>query len=120
GAYCSADRCEAKLPSSKLCTRNGECASGSCGGRCCEAGAPCKCSQPNPANLLRNAGFDRDASEWTVTLAEWNRADTEGCPFSGSLSVPDVQSLENGIAQCVSVTGNRPYNFGGWFRGTKT
>jgi hypothetical protein len=53
-------------------------------------------------------------------LAHWDRLDAEDCPFSGSLLVPDVQSTENGVAQCAPVAGNMPYVFGGWFKGTKT
>jgi hypothetical protein len=118
GAYCSASACAARLSSGRLCTRSGECASGNCSGRCCAASMPCTCTQPNPMNVLKNAGFDIDASGWDVTQAKWTSVDAEGCPFSGSLSIPDNQSLLNGLAQCVPVAGNRTYRFGALFKGT--
>lgn len=69
-------------------------------------------------NVLKNAGFDIDASAWDVTQGKWTSIDAEGCPFSGALSIPDNQSLLNGLAQCVPVTGNRTYSFGALFKGT--
>ncbi|MDB4983571.1 MAG: Flagellar hook-length control protein FliK, partial [Myxococcales bacterium] len=116
-AFCASSSCVTKLPSGKVCERAAQCASGACGGRCCNVGTSCKCTQPSPSNLIKNPGFDGDLSAWVVTQGTWNTADADGCPFSGSLSIPDNPSSLNGFAQCVPVIGNKAYNFGGWFKG---
>jgi hypothetical protein len=103
-----------KKPDGEICSVDGECTTGTCGGRCCAAG--CSCTQPNPTNLVVNPGIDGDASGWTVSGGALSRSlsDAEKCPYSGSLTalVPaGAQGIV--IGQCVANTPLRgDLNFG--------
>ncbi|MDB4981970.1 MAG: Flagellar hook-length control protein FliK [Myxococcales bacterium] len=119
GAYCSATTCVPKKEEGALCLAPTECANGSCSGRCCLG---CKCTQPSPANLLKNPGFDKDSSGWTVVAngtsiaggASWSSADVERCPYSGALVVSISASLGSAevdsCAKNLVLDGN--FNFG--------
>src|SRR5262249_50662075 len=55
--FCSGTRCVPRLTPGQLCSRPEQCTSNLCGGKCCNPGAPCKCSQPSKENLIVNPGF---------------------------------------------------------------
>jgi hypothetical protein len=102
-AYCSGTTCAAKKPDGQVCSSATECANGVCGGLCCAAG--CNCTQPSPANVVKNAGIDKDTTGWTVvdaTLAH-SSSDAQRCPYSGSLRVvPDPNAPWSTLSQCIS------------------
>src|SRR5215831_7969487 len=56
---------DAKKSPGEPCTSAFECSSGLCGGRCCNPGVGCTCTQPSAANLIVNPGFDNALSGWT-------------------------------------------------------
>jgi hypothetical protein len=119
GAYCSATACLQRKEDGQLCVGNNECVSNACSGRCCLG---CKCTQPSSANLLRNPGFDKDPSGWTVSAngtliaggALWTSEDVERCPYSGALAVSVSTSLGSSeldsCAKNLVLDGN--FNFG--------
>jgi hypothetical protein len=115
-AYCDLSVCRQRKESQALCSRPEECTSGLCGGRCCPAGSPCRCTQPSSANLLRNAGFDSSLTSWKDggVQATWSQIDSEGCPYSGSVSLGDTATGDP--SQCVAVNPGVTYNFGGWVK----
>jgi hypothetical protein len=120
-AYCSGTTCTAKKASGQTCASATECASGVCGGRCCNAGSSCTCTQPSGDNLLRNPGFDKDLSSWTVGAGpgsvSWSSGDYEGCPFSGSALVTVTDAVSRAIEQCVALSPQvATYNFNGKIR----
>jgi hypothetical protein len=99
-AYCSSSTCTRKKTDGAVCADDIECLNGVCGGRCCAAG--CSCTQPNSTNLLKNPGFDVDASGWTIDSGSLIRTsgDAEGCPYSGSLFAVAGPSFTQ-FSQCV-------------------
>jgi hypothetical protein len=103
-----------KKSDGELCLADTECATGTCGGRCCAAG--CTCTQPSPANLLRDPGFDHDISGWTINAGALTRSlsDVERCPYSGSLSTTiPAGAAERSLERCMSNTPLRgDFNFG--------
>jgi hypothetical protein len=118
-AFCNSAVCSTKLVPKSICSRAEQCASNLCGGRCCNPGTPCKCTQPSQGNLFTNGGFDSDLSDWMfqdtgpTPYYSWSTQDAEGCPFSGSL----LMSMPNGsMSRCVTVQPGIAYNFGGWFK----
>jgi hypothetical protein len=98
----------------ELCVSDSECATGTCGGRCCAAG--CSCTQPSAANLLVNPGIDRDLNGWRISQNTLSRSlsDAERCPYSGSLTtVLPAGRDELTVDQCVShVPLKGDFNFG--------
>jgi hypothetical protein len=103
-----------KKSDGELCLADTECATGTCGGRCCAAG--CTCTQPSPSNLLKDPGFDGVISGWTVNAGALTRSllDVERCPYSGSLSTTiPAGGAELSVERCVSNTPLRgDFNFG--------
>jgi hypothetical protein len=112
-AFCQGTSCTPKIGPGQKCSRPEQCTSSLCGGLCCKPGIPCKCTQPNAANVWLNPGFDKDAAGWTVAdQAVWTSIDAEDCPFSGSVR----SSVNEGYPQqSVSVQGGVTYNFGASF-----
>jgi hypothetical protein len=130
-SYCDgAKACVAKKAAGSLCLTSAECSSGACGGRCCAAGTPCLCPQPNAKNLLQNPGFETNLSGWALIdgaggdptthlgwASEDSSNDTSGnppCPFSGSAH---LTSTGFDLRQCVSLDPTKTYNVGGRTRG---
>jgi hypothetical protein len=114
-AYCAASVCSAKEADGNVCSSNSECATGVCGGLCCAAG--CTCPQQSPGNILKNAGFDKDTSGWTMTGGTLSRSlsDVDKCPYSGSLTttVGVGESTTPEIDQCLTNTPiSGTFNFG--------
>ncbi len=108
-AYCAGTTCTLKKSAGALCSGNAECMTGSCGGRCCNAGPTCTCPQPTPANLVKNPGFDTDLSNWTIVAGDgevvFAANDADSCPFSGSAFVSlTVGPTSPRISQCISVS----------------
>lgn len=109
GAYCGAGKCSLLKKDGVVCARNAECASGTCGGRCCPLQSSCSCPQPSAGNLVKNGGFDGDVSGWTIEPNDgevsWLSSDAADCPFSGSIKL-SVSPGESGrrprISQCVT------------------
>jgi hypothetical protein len=103
-----------KKPDGEICTADAECATGTCGGRCCAAG--CSCTQPNSTNLLLNPGIDRDTSGWSIENGTLSRSlsDAERCPYSGSMTTNIPAGGGNiSIGQCVPNTPLKgDFNFG--------
>ncbi len=112
-SYCEKNFCVARLGASAVCSRAEQCASGLCGGRCCNDNVPCLCSQPSSMNLVKNAGFDNDLQSWEAELGEWTRSDSDGCPFSGSYHSTFATGYPQ---QCIRITPGIPYNYGGTFK----
>ncbi len=126
-AYCSGGSCVAKKAPGALCGSASECSSNLCGGRCCNPGAPCTCTQPTSGNLLKNPGFDSDLSSWTQDTvggggfawlanspADGNNVfgDVEQCPFSGSAFISSPANVIQRLWQCVNISPQTNYNFG--------
>ena len=103
-----------KLADGEKCATDDDCASNSCGFRCCKTGEKCVCPQPSGNNLLKNPGFDSSLAGWTTDTGpggySWEPeappdnnnvfADADSCPFSGAAtSLPRP-------AQAVSSSGN--------------
>jgi hypothetical protein len=116
GYYCDGNACSSKKADGDLCSSGTQCTSGTCGGRCCAGG--CTCTQPSTANIIKNAGFDRNLSGWSFSNAGIEAkfdasTDAEGCPFSGSVSAH--MGIENvfDLEECLPVMANTSYNFGG-------
>jgi hypothetical protein len=113
GAYCSGTTCAAKKPDGQVCSSAIECATGVCGGLCCAAG--CTCTQADPTNILKNPGFDKDASGWTIDVGTLSRSvyDFDECPYSGSLIMTLPANISATLSQCVA---DKPlvgiFNFG--------
>jgi len=107
---------DAKKSPGEPCTSAFECSSGLCGGRCCNPGVGCTCTQPSAANLIVNPGFDNALSGWTQGAGAGSAAaatdDAEGCPFSGSVFIDNSSSGSKTIYQCVSVNPSTSYDFG--------
>lgn len=113
-SYCAPPSCVAKKGLGAVCAVGEQCATGICGGRCCNTS--CTCAQPSAGNLFTNAGFDSDLSDWgNTTGVQWSSQDADGCPYSGS-----VQSLfgSGNPRRCVSITPGAFYSIGGMFRNT--
>lgn len=105
------------------CAGADECLSGICGGRCCAQA--CNCSVQSSANLVSNAGFDKDLAGWSRASSTpgggptWTDFDATSCPFSGSVTlntpaVPSPPAVAT-VQQCVRLKGNTLLNIG--FRG---
>jgi hypothetical protein len=118
GHWCSNAKCVAKKDVGATCYTAAECTSGMCGGRCCTDA--CSCAKPNPANMVRNPGFDTDLASWVATgetgaVASWaSTPDFDSCPSSGSLRlhVPKGQK-EGRISHCISgIQGSALYSVG--------
>jgi hypothetical protein len=113
-AYCAGSTCVAKKADGEPCSSAMECAKGVCGGLCCAAG--CTCTQPSPANVLKNSGIDKDTSGWTIDSGMLSRSlsDAERCPYSGSLTTTiEAGGAARLVSQCVSNTPlSGTYNFG--------
>lgn len=128
GGYCSANACKTKLAAGALCTSAAQCQSGDCSGRCCASGNACNCPQPSANNLVKNPGFDKDLSSWTIdsgpatinwqpgTFMTGNQtyADGHDCPYSGAAYVSNPSADQNSqlIWQCVAIKAQTDYNFG--------
>jgi hypothetical protein len=111
--YCTGGACVAKKPDGQPCASGAECAKGVCGGLCCVAG--CTCAQQSPSNVIKNAGFDQDTSNWTADGGTFSRtlSDYEQCPYSGAGSVTLDATGSSQVSQCVSNTPfNGTFNFG--------
>ncbi|MBN2573531.1 MAG: hypothetical protein JXP73_03110 [Deltaproteobacteria bacterium] len=77
----------------------------------------CVCRLPNSKNVVNNGGFDGGLSGWTISTAPTAPtlvADSEGCPGSNALYVPNS---EQDPWQCVSLTPGATYWLGGSFKG---
>lgn len=112
GAYCDGGKCFLWKKDGAICAGTVECASGTCGGRCCpKEYRSCMCPQPSAGNVVRNGGFDNDLSGWTIEPNDgevvWVPSDVTDCPYSGSmkLSLPAGASLSPRISQCVATAG---------------
>jgi hypothetical protein len=118
-SYCDAPFCLDRLSPKSVCSRSEQCTSGLCGGRCCNVGAPCKCTQPNPNNLFANAGFDTNIDGWTFgsdsEIVSWTSADAENCPFSGSIL---SRGNSGSPGRFVTLTVGTQYHFGAKFSPT--
>jgi hypothetical protein len=110
-AYCAAQTCQQKKALGAVCGKFEECGTGICGGRCCSSA--CTCPQPSVANLLKNAGFDKDLSDWSNDDLQWTGEDADGCPFSGSAK-PLTASGDPG--QCVVLAPGQSYRMGAMFK----
>jgi hypothetical protein len=104
GAYCSGTTCVAKKPDGEVCSSASECLTGVCGGLCCAAG--CNCPQPDPTNVLKNPGIDKDTSGWMVDVGTLSRSlsDADLCPYSGSLLITNNTGQGSTLRQCVTNT----------------
>jgi hypothetical protein len=114
GTYCDAPFCKPQLIPGSTCARPEQCTSSLCGGRCCNPGAPCKCTQPSPMNVAANAGLDKNLSSWASQDGRsWDSEDAEGCPFSGSLN----DTADEGYRLvCVPALPVTAYNVGAWVK----
>jgi hypothetical protein len=126
-AYCAAKACKPRNVPGTVCTADDQCDSAKCGGRCCKAGTPCTCPQPSAGNLIKNPGFDKDLSSWTVDPGAatiiWQAgttkrsnggyADSNACAYSGSayISEPDTSNSQQ-LWQCVPISTDTSYDFG--------
>jgi hypothetical protein len=125
--YCTGGLCKSKVTNGTLCSSNAQCTSGVCGGRCC-AQTPCTCPQPSAGNVIKNPGFDKDLSGWTVDAGSatinWQpgtfvtgngtAADGQSCDYSGAAYIAgsDPASNSQNIWQCVAIKTQTDYNFG--------
>jgi hypothetical protein len=115
--YCENSVCTLKKNEGDVCMSAAECSSGNCSGRCCKTGFSCNCVQPNPNNLISNAGFDKDLSSWTFLTssgklfegAQRVADDATGCPYSGSVRMVSGSAE---IFQCVNVAQSTNYQIG--------
>jgi hypothetical protein len=118
--FCIGSTCK-KKPDGTICGGNAECASGTCGGRCCPSGTSCNCPQPSASNLLTNPGFDTTLSGWTTTVQAGGSSsirtdptDATSCPWSLSMYAYHWETEDNPtMSQCVPVVATKTYNFGG-------
>lgn len=99
-----------------LCSTATECSSGLCGGRCCNPGQACTCTQPSAQNMLKNPGFDNDISGWNQEAGpggfSWQPDDYEKCPFSGSAYISTPAGYSQRLWQCVAISPHASYDFG--------
>jgi hypothetical protein len=114
-AYCNGASCVAKKVLGQICGNANQCASGQCGGRCCNPGTACTCTQPSPTNLLANPGFDSSLTGWTVGAGSGTitraSGDYEGCPFSGVAHFTVDTTVSKSLEQCLVVSPSTSYNF---------
>jgi hypothetical protein len=116
--YCSSGSCVPLKSSGQICSLSGQCASGICNGRCCNAGLPCTCPQPSTSNLLQNPGFDTSVAGWSIgtgpSNVTWRQNDVMSCPFSGALHIENAtgSAASQTVSQCVSISSQTTYDFG--------
>ena len=132
-AYCDGAMCAPKKAAGATCGGSTECASGVCGGKCCNSGTSCNCPQRTAENLVTNPGFEQETmlTGWTITAGDgqvvWAVDDSNACPFSGSVYITTNQTVETSprISQCIRLSPSQssastPFLFGARFSAAGT
>ena len=78
----------------------------------------CVCRQKRSANILRNPGFDGNASMWTINGGAYDgNTDADNCPASGSAN---LSAFGHSMNQCVPASAGVAYQFGFRFIGSSS